>query len=428
MKRKKILILFLVWGITFSEYSCFMEKTSPSQSSGSTGMIDADDPNIQYIGRFNLTDPKKAVFDWPGVAIRARFEGTRCSIRLRDGKNLYDVTIDDTESRVLQTDTSTVYPAATGLTDTVHTILIEKRTETFIGKGEFLGFILDDNKGLIPLDAPSDRRIEYIGNSITCGYGVEGPNASSPFTPETENAALSYAALIGRALNADYAMVAYSGKGVVRNYGDPNKTSPDPMPGLYDRTCCADSVPVWDYTGWIPQVVVINLGTNDFSTQPHPDKSVFQEAYIQLINRVQSQYSGVTIFCICGLMIGEPCAGDIKEVVNQCQENNANRQVYYIAVSTSLLTGSDRGSDWHPNVQGQQKIADVILPIIRDRMNGKRWKKCRWDDGIWLSAYWRMLSMQPAEERVCLFIRMFICLDLQNRLDIKGKRGFLVNI
>jgi len=369
MKNKKMLILILVWGITLSPYSCLTKKSNPSQPSESPGIINADDPNIQYIGRFDLTDSKKAVFDWPGVAIRARFEGRICSVRLKDGNNLYVVTIDGMESKTLQTDTTTVYPIATDLADTVHTILIQKRTEAFIGKGEFLGFILDEERGLVTPNPAPNRRIEFIGNSITCGYGVEGEKASSPFTPKTENATLSYAALIGHALNADYAMVAYSGKGVVRNYADPNKTSPDPMPSLYNRTCCADSTPVWDYASWIPQVVVINLGTNDFSTKPHPDKLVFQEAYTQLISRVQFQYPGVTIFCVCGPMIGEPCAGYIEEVVNQCQENNANRQVYYIAISTSLMTSSDRGSDWHPNVQGQKKIADVMLPIIQDTMH-----------------------------------------------------------
>jgi lysophospholipase L1-like esterase len=367
--QKRNLILILLLGIFLLSCSCSDKNSNPLQPSESTGIIDADDPNIQYVGRFDRSNLKKAVFDWSGVYIRAKFEGTRCSIRLNDGENLYAVTIDDQEPQVLQTDTSTVYSIATGLSDTVHTILLEKRTEASIGKGEFLGFILDEGRDLITPNSARSRRVEFIGNSITCGYGVEGEDASSPFTPETENAALSYAALIGRALSADYAMVAYSGRGVVRNYGDPNKTSPDPMPSLYDRTCCFDSTLVWDFSSWIPQVVVINLGTNDFSTQPYPDKSVFQDAYTQLIDRVQSQYPEVTIFCVSGPMIGEPCASYIEEVVNQCRQNNANKEVYYISVSTSLLTYEDKGSDWHPNVKGQQKTADVILPIIQDTMH-----------------------------------------------------------
>ncbi len=368
MKVNKILILVLVFITSFQSYSCSNKDSNPVQDKEAAGIIDADNSNIQYVGRFDRSDPKKAVFDWPGVYIRAKFEGTSCSIRLIDGKNYFDVTIDSQPPQVLETDTSNIYSVASNLKDTIHTILIEKRTEANIGKSEFLGFILDEGKQLLKFDSIPNRRIEFIGNSITCGYGVEGESASSHFKPETENATLSFAALVGKILKADYTMVAYSGKGVVRNYGDPNKTSIDPMPTLYDRTICFDSTLKWDFKSWVPQVVVINLGTNDFSTQPYPDKLVFENAYIKLINQVQSNYPGVTIFCVCGPMIGEPCATDVNEVVTQCQQNNTNKKVYYINVSTSVLTMSDRGSDWHPNISGQQKTADVILPVIKNKL------------------------------------------------------------
>lgn len=368
MKGKNVLTLLLLMVFTILSYSCSDKDSNPVKEQAAGGIIDADNTNIQYVGRFDRTDPKRAIFDWSGVYIRAKFAGTSCSVRLVDGNNYYAVTIDNGAPQVLATDTATVYSVAAGLADTIHTILIEKRTEAFVGKGEFLGFILDKGKDLAAPNPTPERRIEIIGNSMTCGYGVEGLSASEPFKPETENASLSYAALVGKALNADYMMVAYSGKGVVRNYGDANKTSAEPMPSVYDRTCYNNAARVWDFTKWIPQVVIINLGTNDFSTQPQPDKAVFQNAYTQLINRVQSNYAGVTIFCVCGPMIGSPCSTYIQEVVTQCQTNNANKEVYYIGMSTSLLSGTDRGSDWHPNISGQQKIADKILPVIKDRM------------------------------------------------------------
>ncbi|HPG39399.1 MAG TPA: SGNH/GDSL hydrolase family protein [bacterium] len=368
MKVLYYVVLSLALILTLFSLACSDKDSNPVKDKVTNGVIDADNANIQYVGRFDRTDPKKAVFDWSGVYIRAKFEGTSCSLRLVDGNNYYAVTIDNGNPQVLKTDTATVYSVATGLADTIHTILIEKRTEAFVGQGEFLGFILDKGKDLLSPNPAPERRIEIIGNSMTCGYGVEGLSASEPFKNETENAALSYAALVGKALNADYQMVAYSGKGVVRNYGDANKTSAEPMPSVYDRTCYNNATRVWDFTKWIPQVVIINLGTNDFSTQPYPDKAVFQDAYTQLINRVQSNYAGVTIFCVCGPMIGSPCSTYIQEVVTQCQANNTNKAVYYIGMSTSLLTGTDRGSDWHPNISGQQKIANAILPVIKDRM------------------------------------------------------------
>jgi len=368
MKSINFFALSVLVIVVMVTYSCSEKDSNPVKDKVSNGIIDADNANIQYVGRFERTDPKKAVFDWSGVYIRAKFEGTSCSLRLVDGNNFYAVTIDNGAPQVLKTDTATVYSVATGLADTIHTILVQKRTEAFVGQAEFLGFVLDKGKNLLEQAAAPQRRIEFIGNSITCAYGVEGLSASEPFKNETENASLSYAALVGNALNADYMLVSYSGKGVVRNYGDANKTSAEPMPSVYDRTCYNNATRSWDFTKWIPQVVVINLGTNDFSTQPQPDKAVFQDAYTQLINRVQSNYAGVTIFCACGPMIGSPCSPYIREVVTQCQTNNANKAVYYIGMSTSLLTATDRGSDWHPNISGQQKIADKILPVIQDKM------------------------------------------------------------
>jgi lysophospholipase L1-like esterase len=369
-RRKKIqwgvacLLVLCIWGL-----SCTAEKQSPTSSlQEATGVINADDQDIQYIGRFNHANPKKAVFDWPGVSISARFEGTSCSIRLRDGYNLYAVTVDGKAPIVLVTDTATVYPIAQGLADTAaHTVLIQKRTEAFVGRGEFLGFILDRGRKLLAPDPRPDRRIEIIGNSITCGYGVEGTSSSCNFTKETEDASKSYAAIVAKRLNADYSLVAYSGRGVVRNYGDKNKTSPDPMPSLFDRTCCFDSTGKWDFTRWTPQAVIVNLGTNDFSTQPYPDKNVFQEACARLIRQMFNLYPGVKVFCVCGPMIGEPCLSYIRETVTQLR-NDGGREVFFIEIKSGLMTAADWGCDWHPNVNGQRKIAGVIEPVIRSAM------------------------------------------------------------
>jgi hypothetical protein len=44
--------------------------------------IAADDPNIQYIGRFDLTTPAAPAFDWSYCCISAKFQGTSCSVKL----------------------------------------------------------------------------------------------------------------------------------------------------------------------------------------------------------------------------------------------------------------------------------------------------------------------------------------------------------
>ncbi len=341
------------------------------KETGINNVIDADNPDIQYIGRFDFSDPKKVVFDWPGVYIYAKFEGTSCSVRLSDSTDEYQVIIDNHAPRLLLMGNHDINRVASGLSDsTSHTIMIQKRTESLVGKGIFMGFVLDNGRTLLTPDKRPDRRIEFIGNSITCGYGILGDTSNCHFSPQTEDAGMSYAGIISRNLNADYHLISYSGRGVVRNYGDKNKTSADPMPGLYDRTCCFDSTMKWDFSKWVPQAVVINLGTNDFSTEPFPDKIVFQAAYNTLIDRVRSLYSGVTIFCISGPMIGEPCTDYISEVVKEQQQKEGMvKDVFFIQIPRSIMSVTDWGCDMHPNIFGAIKMADVAVPLIKLRMS-----------------------------------------------------------
>lgn len=371
MKIKFHSSFFVVAGLFASLLFTSCTPTVVKNKSNKTGIINADNPYIQYIGRFDFSNPRKVVFDWPGVYIYAKFEGTSCSIRLTDSTNEYSIIIDNHAPKLLITSDTNVYKVASNLSDSIpHTIMIQKRTEAFVGKGVFKGFILDKGASLLPPGKRPVRRVEFIGNSMTCGYGVLGTSPACHFSKQTEDAGMSYAAMTARKLHADYHLISYSGKGVVRNYGDKNKISKNPMPALYDRTCCNDSTMKWNFKSWIPQAVVINLGTNDFSTHPYPDKNVFQTAYNKLINRVRSVYPGVTIFCVSGPMIGEPCTDYISEVVKEQQKKEGSvKDVFFIPVPRSDMNNKDWGCDSHPNIYGADIISNVIVDKVKLRMN-----------------------------------------------------------
>lgn len=362
-----LLFLFAAMVLQLNACSFFLSKPEVQSS----GIIDADNPNIQYVGRFNFSNPKKVVFDWAGVYICARFTGTNCAVRLRDSTDQYAVTVDDHAPKVFSFGSGNLHLVASGLSDSVaHTIMIQKKTEPLVGKGAFMGFVLDKGARLLRPEPRPRRRIEFIGNSITCGYGVLGDSAGCHFSPLTEDAGMSYAGQVSRDLNADYHLISYSGKGVVRNYGDSNRTSPDPMPSYYDRTCCFDSTLKWNFKSWVPQAVVINLGTNDFSTHPYPDSSVFEAAYSKLIDKVRSLYPNVTIFCVIGPMVEEPCESYIREVVKEQQSRTGiMHDVHFIDIHRYIMNVDDWGCDMHPNVFGSMKMADVMVPIIRLWMN-----------------------------------------------------------
>ncbi len=363
--------LSLLFVVLLQLSGCSFFITKPEVKS--TGIIDADNPYIQYIGRFDFSNPQRVVFDWAGVYICAKFEGTSCSLRLKDSTDYYDVVIDDHAPIILHTDSAdSIYRVASGLSDSVsHTIMVQKRTEALVGAGVFMGFILDKGKTLLPMPRRPDRRIEFVGNSITSGYGNEADSSDHYFQGSTEDACLSFASITGRELHADYSLISWSGRGVVRNYGDSNRVSRDPMPAFYDRTLATDSTLKWNFKNWIPQAVVINLGTNDFSTHPYPDSAVFVNAYGRLIDHVRSLYPGVTLFCCCGPMIGEPCFEYVKEVVNLQQEKEGrNKDVFFVNMDSSRIniTLKDLGLNEHPNIEGAWKMARVLVREMNLRM------------------------------------------------------------
>ena len=70
-----------------------------------------------------------------------------------------------------------------------------------------------DSKVIEPTEK-RDLSIEFIGDSLTCAYGVEGKDEYEHFKTSTENFSKSYAYIAANILNLDYSAVAFSGYGV----------------------------------------------------------------------------------------------------------------------------------------------------------------------------------------------------------------------
>ncbi len=331
-----------------------------------TKFISASNNNIRYVGRFDFSNPQEVRFDWSGVYMQFSFRSTECSVKMSDtGHNYYNVFVDNQPSKTFDVKSDTTLVLASGLGPQIHKVQIYKRTEGNQGAGTFKGILLSENGEMLPWKDIPARKIEFIGNSITCGYGTEGLSKDEHWKPSTENNYLSYAPIIARAFNADYHIVAHSGLGVVRNYGYKEKVSPNAMPDRFNRVYDEKELPSWNFRQWKPDAIVINLGTNDFSTQPYPDKAVFKKGYENLINEVRKQYGDSPIFCVVGPMIDEPCYSYVKEMVDDFREVYQKKNVYFVGIPTYLMNrGKDLGSDSHPNYLGQRKMAAHVLPVI----------------------------------------------------------------
>ncbi|HEX8548143.1 MAG TPA: SGNH/GDSL hydrolase family protein [Cytophagaceae bacterium] len=328
-------------------------------------------PNILYSGRIDFRNPNVPKFNHSGSTIKAKFEGTSIALIIKGNANTtFNLIVDNNPPRLLKlNDTDTLFRLANNLSNSTHTVELIRRTETFFGTNEFLGFQLEQGKKLLPL-ARSQRRIEFIGNSITCGYGIEAASPTVPFTAETENVSVAFSGLTAKNFSAEQLTFCRSGIGIYRSGDKPGPTD-DAMINVYDRLNMYDQTPKWDYNSFIPQVVVIDLGTNDFNGAG-ADSTLFTQAYESFVKRVRSNYPDAKIFAVVGPMMGGAELTRIKSYLtsmvgrlNTAGDNN----VYFFELRGQGCCGF--GSDYHPSVGQADLNAKELTKFIESKTDWK---------------------------------------------------------
>lgn len=352
---RKIAVLAVVG---LSIISCVGVDAEPKE-------YEASSPEIRYVGRVHSSDDGVS-FDWSGTYLECRFRGEKISVRVSDTKrNYYNVFIDGEQRSVISTSgCDTLITLADSLGDRAHTLRLQKRTEGEQGRTTIHSLVLEQGGELLALESLPSRHIEFVGDSLTAGYGTEGLSKDEPYLAETQNCNLAHSAIIARYFDADYTLIAHSGRGVARNYGDKNTTSEVTMAEHIERMFDEDPASCWDWKAspHTPDIVVIHLGTNDFSTMPYPSKEEFTMDYIKILRSLRAGYGEqVPILCVAPY-VGSPCFDYIKEMV----KNQPVANLYFTAVVNGNYCNdsSELGSSAHPNYIGQRKMAMTLIPYI----------------------------------------------------------------
>jgi hypothetical protein len=345
--------------------------TSILSCSSGQNIILPDDPKIQYTGRIDFSDPKAPVIYWPGTYFKANFNGTSVQIVLDDsrGDNFYNVIIDNDSDHPVILDCEAgehLYPVSTGLKDTAHQIMMFRRTEGFSGPTVFRGFMLDKGETLpTPPERPK-RKIEFYGNSITCGMCIEAEDDADDETQDVSkwNNYLAYGAVTARNLDADYTCIAKSGIGILISWFDMI------MPEYYDRLDPENPDSKWNFSGWTPDVVVINLFQNDSwligRLDPVPNETQIVQAYMDFIKTIREKYPYAYLICSLGSMDavkkGQPWPGYIEQAVDQWKRKSGDGKI-------DCLFFEYDGTGKHPRLRHHQKMADELTGFIKTKMN-----------------------------------------------------------
>ena len=218
---------------------------------------------------------------------------------------------------------------------------------------------------LVPVPAKK-YSIEFIGDSITCAYGVEGKSSGESFMTSTENFMKSYAYLTAKKLDADYSAVSYSGHGIISGYTTGDRNTESLVPDCYTNIAkLKDYAKPWDFSSHRNDVVVINLGTNDdtyIRNDLETRSEEFTEGYIDFLKLVRENNPDAYIICTVGTMGCEEVYPAIEKAVEKFRSSADDRIMCYLSAVQNPANGY--GSDWHPSEITQQMSAYVLADKI----------------------------------------------------------------
>ncbi|MDJ0276978.1 SGNH/GDSL hydrolase family protein [Sphingomonas sp. 2R-10] len=305
---------------------------------------------------------------WPGTYFEAAFRGPAVDMVVGPGDVSLRIAIDGAAPIAL------VRPAPgryrlTAPSAGRHRVRIDVVSESQAGPTAFGGLFAP--AGTTPLPAPANRprSIEFIGDSHTVGYGNTSTtrDCTEAQVWETTNTAQGIAGQLSRRYDAAYRVNAISGRGIVRNYGGMAATTiPDAYPyALFDGQTPANDV------GWQPQVIVIALGTNDFSTPLKPGErwktrdalhADYEARYVRFVQDLRRR-SPDAFFVLWATDLAD---GEIvREVAKVGATLRAAGEKRLAVVPVTGLAFA--GCHFHPSVADDAKIAAAIGQAIDGR-------------------------------------------------------------
>ena len=319
--------------------------------------------DVRYFGR-TYEENGTYWFNWTESGFEFSFNGTGAEALLESENNGEDhiafirIYIDGREQprSVAITDSMQTVELCKGLKKGNHTLRVVKRTNARSASLGVSDITLAKGGKVLPPPTAKERRIEFIGDSLTVGYGTLGNDSTAAWSTATEDGSCTFAALTGKALNADYNVVAISGRGLAHNTGgDTDKL----MPALYTKV---DEYNYpghdWDFSSFVPDVVVIHLGNNDHSTS---SESEVTEAAKKFYATVRKKNKNAHIIVAYGL-----CGNKMEAAIKSAVNGMGDSKLTYLALpnATEKVLG-------HPAKSAHKAGAEVLIKEVR-RVTG--WK------------------------------------------------------
>ena len=252
-----------------------------------------------------------------------------------------------------------------------------------------------------------EYKIEFIGDSLTSGEGGCGAQGELCWNSGCFDCVNNYTFMTGQMLNAQYRCISQSGWGVYCSYRGMTEES---IPPVYKRVCGLltgkrneelGAQKDWDFSSWVPDVVVVNLGTNDagsfynmgrvdpengfvdpmrirkeqYSKEdgsvhwisiPYPeDLELVRRAAAEFVETLREVYPhSLLIWCygMCEDLLDPMLEG----VIRADQEKYGDNRTIYVKIPVTLP--EEMGSREHPGETAHRRLAEILSGVIREKI------------------------------------------------------------
>jgi lysophospholipase L1-like esterase len=341
----------------------FLASTAAAQTS-----IPLPNPQIHIFGRYEALPNHDIRLAYPGTGLALRFAGTSLGLTLtaNSPKSALTLVLDHgAPTFLLVAQGPQTLTLAQNLTPGPHTLEIYKRTETYQGMLDLTSLQLPAGGELLdPIPLPT-RKLLFLGDSVTCGTAVDDtPDCkANPLHPE-HDIYNSFGMILGRRLDAQSDLVCFGGRGLQRTYDDKTiKTGTLNLPEFVDLAIPTDNPATqapWNAHDFIPDAIVISIGTNDFNlekTQPLDSKSWVAD-YVKLLHHLRAEYPTSKILATEGAIVTNPL---LRQFIQQAVADAHDPNIEW-AKATHYPGSSCNG---HPTAPQHLKMADDLEMQLR---------------------------------------------------------------
>lgn len=366
-----------------------LNKIANEGENMSNNIINFNENIVRLLGRtFHDIENDVTYFNWTCSGFEFRFTGKKAEAELvsspehigdKNAQAWISVFINDSVEPVKRfpldklKDWYTLFEAEKADT---YKVKVLKITEAQIGKTGVTQLRIHGNLQTIS-EEPKQHKIEFIGDSITCGYGNEAEKPEDGFKTHQENGWDAFAAKTARKFNAEFNCICSSGIGIYSSYTGEDKINDSilmPMvygftDRLFEQSIGKSGYKKWDFKKYVPDLIVINLGTNDGSYVRFDEsrKENFRKLYVDFLKQVREKNGDYPkILCTLGSIdtyLFDEIAAAVEEYKLQTGDTKIDTMKFEVQIDADGI-----GGDFHPSTATHEKMSIKLYSKITQYM------------------------------------------------------------